>query len=104
MNNKGFGLLGMLISVLIIGILMTMVLKQYAGQTRRALALPGLVAPQQTAAPAPAGKKPGTVPHHKTSAGHNAPSAPKCNGRLVGNICVPTEIRSSSLDAFEGLE
>lgn len=105
MNNKGLGLLGMLLAVLVIGILAAAVLKQYAGQTRRLLEMPGLLDPGQTETPAnnggvkkSAGKKNGQASRRSQTA------APKCNGRLVGNICVPTEIRSSSLDAFDNME
>lgn len=104
MNNKGFGLLGMLISVLIIGILMSFVLKQYAGQTRRILEMPGLTAPQQEVPSAKKGRGQKGAGQAKSGGQPKKTAAPKCNGRLVGNICVPTEIRSSSLDAFEGLE
>ncbi len=79
-NKQGFGFLGMLAAVCIVAILLSFVLKQYAGQTRRVLNQPGL---------APA-------------AGSNSrANAQPCNGKRVGNICVPTEVRSSSLDAFE---
>lgn len=104
MNNKGFGLLGMLLAVLIIGILMTAMLKQYAGQTRRILEMPGLV-PGQVEAPAKnGGAKKSAGKKNGQSVRQTQPAAPKCNGRQVGNICVPTEIRSSSLDAFDKME
>lgn len=87
-NNKGMGLLGLLISVIIMTVLLSLVLKQYAGQTRRALSLPGVTAPAQTS------------PQKKSAPGAKQTPAP-CNGRLVGNICVPTQVNSASLDAFE---
>lgn len=105
-NRKGFGLLGMLISALIIGVLITAVLKQYTGRTRQALELPEILAPDRAAEHSvPDGKNaagPGKQTGEKNAA--SAQAAPKCNGRLVGRICVPTEIRSSSLDAFEKYE
>lgn len=81
-NNRGVGLLGMLIAVVIMSVLLMLVLKQYTAQTRQVLNLPGVTQPQ-TPAQAAQGAK------------------PPCNGRWVGNICVPTEVRSASLDAFE---
>lgn len=89
-KTQGFGLIGMLIAVLIVGILMAAILKRYAGQTRQMMSVPGLTqpaAPSQTP-----GAKAGVQP---------APARNPCNGRQVGSICVPTEVRSSSLDAFE---
>ncbi len=80
-RQAGFGLLGLLAAVLIIGILLSVVLKRYAAQMKNVPAVPSVTAPVQGATPGAA--------------------APACNGRLVGNVCVPTEIRSSSLDAFE---
>lgn len=89
-NTQGFGLIGMLIAVLIVAILMAAVLKRYAGQTRQMMNVPGLAqpaVPSQTQ-----GAKAGPTP---------APAPVQCNGRQVGNICVPTEVHSSSLEAFE---
>ena len=94
-NNQGMGLIGMLLAVVIVCLLLMAVLKQYTAQTRRVFNLPGLSG-QQTPAPKTPAKQ--TMP--RATKGKAAP-APKCNGRLVGNICVPTEVRSSSLDAFE---
>lgn len=100
-NRRGYGLLGMLVAALLIGILMSVVLKQYAGQTRRVLEWSGTAAPasqknaaQTKSAPASSGAT------ARQTAVESKTVAP-CNGRRVGNICVPTEIRSSSLDAFE---
>ncbi|HAM43188.1 MAG TPA: hypothetical protein DCP52_05110 [Elusimicrobia bacterium] len=84
MNKKGMGLIGLLLAVVIVAVLTAAVLKQYARQTQKVLNTPGL----QSVAPA------------KKQKGQVSANAPKCNGRLVGNICVPTEVRSSSLDAF----
>ena len=84
MNKKGMGLIGLLLAVVIVAVLTAAVLKQYARQTQKVLNAPGL----QSVAPA------------KKQKGQAAANAPKCNGRLVGNIRVPTEVRSSSLDAF----
>lgn len=77
------GLIGLLLAVVIVAVLTAAVLKQYARQTQKVLNAPAL----QRVEPA------------KSQKGQSA-NAPKCNGRLVGNICVPTEVRSSSLDAF----
>ncbi len=84
MNKKGMGLIGLLLAVVIVAVLTAALFKQYARQTQQVLKGPAL----QTVGPA-----------QKTK-GHGH-AAPKCNGRLVGNICVPTEVRSSSLDAFD---
>lgn len=84
-NRKGIGLLGLLIAVVIMAILLSVVLKRYAGQTRRLMSLPASVAPAAASGENPASPK----------------GAAACKGRLVGNICVPTEARSASLDAFE---
>lgn len=84
MNKKGMGLIGLLLAVVIVAVLTAAVLKQYARQTQKVLNTPGL----QSVQPA------------KNQKGQAAANTPKCNGRLVGNICVPTEVRSSSLDAF----
>lgn len=84
MNKKGMGIIGLLLAVVIVAVLTAAVLKQYARQTQKVLNTPGL----QSVAPA------------KKQKGQVSANAPKCNGRLVGNICVPTEVRSSSLDAF----
>ena len=89
-NQKGMGLLGLLISVLIMTLLLSVVLKRYAGQTRRALHLQGIADPALTGRSRSLQKE-----------SEPASKVPPCNGRLVGNICVPTEARSSSLDAFE---
>ncbi len=86
-NNRGVGLLGMLIAVVIMSVLLMMVLKQYTAQTRQVLNMPGVTQPQTPARAAPGAQNP--------------QAKPPCNGRLVGNICVPTEVRSASLDAFE---
>lgn len=100
MNKKGFGFMGMLVAVFIIGILMTMVLKLHTGQMQRMMT--GPLAPQQATAPA---AKDGQKAARKGSAGakRTQAAAPECKGRKVGNICVPTEIRSSSLDAFDNM-
>lgn len=90
-NKRGMGLLGMLLAVVIVAVLLMMVLKQYTAQTRQALHLPGVTAPQTPAKKALGG----------TAQKGQAPAASTCNGRMVGNICVPTEVRSASLDAFE---
>ena len=84
MNKKGMGLIGLLLAVVIVAVLTAAVLKQYARQTQKVLNAPGLH----------------SVESAKKQKGPAAANAPKCNGRLVGNICVPTEVRSSSLDAF----
>lgn len=89
-SKKGFGLIGLLLTVIIVAALTAVVLKQYAGQTRRALSLPGVGAAVQSAQPAGNTKAP-------------ISKQPPCDGRLVGNICVPTQVHSSSLDAFEQL-
>lgn len=91
-NRKGFGLIGMLISVLVVAILMAAVLKRYAGQAQRGLSLPGVTAPAQ-----PENTRKGNAKQNPASPAAHA----QCNGRQVGNICVPTEVHSSSLDAFE---
>ncbi|WP_428072109.1 prepilin-type N-terminal cleavage/methylation domain-containing protein, partial [Candidatus Avelusimicrobium alvi] len=44
-KTQGFGLIGMLIAVLIVGILMAAILKRYAGQTRQMMSVPGLTQP-----------------------------------------------------------
>ena len=90
-NQKGMGLLGLLISVLIVALLLTVVLKRYTEQTRRTLHLPAVASPTS--------KKGKTVSSSGSQGVHSAGTS--CNGRLVGNICVPTEVHSSSLDAFE---
>lgn len=82
-NQKGMGLLGLLIAVVIAAVLLSLVLQRYAGQTRRSL--------QGIKAPASA------------RTGASARPAAPCNGRLVGNICVPTEVRSAGLEQFEQL-
>lgn len=84
MNKRGFGLLAMLAAVLLVGILAMIMLRQYVGHSQKELGKMGLSA---TEAGGPGNKK------------NTTPSA--CNGRRVGNICVPTEVRSASLDAFE---
>lgn len=94
-NKKGFGLIGMLISVLVVAILMAAVLKRYAGRTRHGLALPGVTAPAQ---PADASKD---AKQRQAEAVQPAPARVQCDGRQVGNMCIPTEVHSSSLDAFE---
>lgn len=99
MNKKGFGLIGMLIAVVIIGVLMTMVLKLHTGQMQRMMT--GPLAPQQAAAPAANGGQKGAAKKGAAAGKRTQPAAPECKGRKVGNICVPTEIRSSSLDAFD---
>ena len=86
-NNRGVGLLGMLLAVVIMSVLLMLVLKQYTAQTRQMLNLPGVAQPQTPAQAAQGAKQP--------------QAKPPCNGRWVGNICVPTEVRSASLDAFE---
>ncbi len=82
-NKKGMGLLGLLIAVVIVAVMLSLVLQRYAGQTRRSLQ--GIKAPAAVRTGASA-----------------RPAAP-CNGRLVGNICVPTEVRSAGLEQFEQL-
>ncbi len=89
-NKNGIGLLGMLIAVVVVSLLLMAVLKQYTVQTQRVLNMPGAAELQR---PAPTNGKP--------AAAGQTPAAAQCNGRLVGNICVPTEVRSASLDAFE---
>lgn len=87
-NNKGMGLLGLLIAVIIMAVLLSLVRKRYAGQTHRVLNVPGVTAPAQTSP-------------QKKSAPAAQPAPAPCNGRRVGNICVPTQVNSASLDAFE---
>lgn len=86
MNRKGFGLIGLLIAVVLIALLMTVVLKQYASQTASVLpkAAPPAEAQTQQPSASPAQQQP-------------------CEGKRVGNICVPTQLQSSSLEAFEQL-
>ncbi len=92
-TKKGIGLIGMLLAVLLIGILMTVLLKQYASQTQRLR--PALKQTDEAAWPAEA---PLAAP-----AGEAAAPAP-CDGKRVGNLCIPTQLQSGSLDAFEQLD
>ncbi len=91
MNNKGVGLIGLLIAVVIVGVLTAAVMKRYLGATHSVLSRTGVSAPA-----VPGGTK-------KVAGQKGAPARPACKGRLVGNICVPTEVQSSSLDAFENM-
>lgn len=101
MNKKGFGLLGMLIAVVIIGILMSMVLKLHTGQMQRMMT--GPLAPQQAGSSAAGSGQKAAVKNGGSAAKRAQTAAPECKGRKVGNVCVPTEIRSSSLDAFDNM-
>lgn len=78
-NKKGFGLVGFLIVALLVALAMTFVLKQYAGMMR-------------LAAPPPAAGK----ANKNAAAAKPAP----CNGKKIGNICLPAQMPSSQ-DDFE---
>lgn len=87
MNNaKGFGLIGFLLAVVLAGILMTLVLKQYTNTVSRGAGsaygrnVQNAAGPQQ--------KK--------------APPVPACDGKQVGTVCVPTRMHSGQ-DDFEKL-
>ena len=86
MNKKGMGLIGLLLATVIVALLTAAVLKQYARPTRQVLKNTGLHAVQPASQP---------------QKGSRPAAAPKCNGRMVGQLCVPTEMHSSSLDAFD---
>lgn len=84
MNKKGMGLLGLLAAVVIISLLTALVMKQYTKQTEKIY--PSL--------------NKGTFSQQKTE-NNSRQNKTACNGRMVGNMCIPTEVRSASLDAFE---
>ena len=86
MNRKGFGLIGLMITVVLIALLVTVVLKQYASQTASVL-------PKAAPADKAQMQQPSATPAQQ----------PPCEGKRVGNICVPTQVQSGSLEAFEQL-
>lgn len=68
-NQKGMGLLGLLISVLIMTLLLSVVLKRYAGQTRRALHLQGIADPALTGRSRSLQKNPSLLPKFRRATG-----------------------------------
>ena len=94
MNKKGYGLIGLLLAAVLVAVLAAVVLKQY---TSRITPPRAASAPAQSAAQSPS---PAPNAEQGPAPAGGAEQTP-CNGRRVGNICVPTQLQSSSLDAFE---
>ncbi len=84
-NQKGFSLLGMLLTAVLLAVLVMVVLKQYSASTAQLLPVPAAPRTDQARPEAP------------------VPEAEECKGRKVGNMCIPTQLESSSLEAFEQL-
>ena len=94
MNKKEYGLIGLLLGAVLVAVLAAVVLKQYTARiTPPRSASVRTQSTGQSSAPAQnAGQSPAPA-----SGAEQTP----CNGRKVGNMCIPTRLQSSSLDAFE---
>lgn len=100
MNNaKGFGLIGFLLAVVLAGILMTLVLKQYTNTVSRGAG--SAYGREQKGAQ----QKETSGRNVQNAAGpqqKKAPPVPACDGKQVGTVCVPTRMHSGQ-DDFEKL-
>lgn len=102
-NQKGFGLLGFLVAALLAGLLVTWALKQYSGTVTRALNPLSAEEPARRSVPAGTKANPGARGTDAVVQNGTVPGRLSgCDGKQVGNICVPTRMHSGQ-DDFDKL-